>query len=387
MISAQTPRFEEMRLADLRLHTLYDIDEQHDFDEIRALAASICDCAIAYVSFVDRDRQLFVSKQGVPFDEIPRSLSFCSHTIALNTMLVVEDLAKDERFFNHPMVTGEQQIRFYAGAPIKSPTGYNLGALCVIDVKPRVLNALQTEALQTLANQITRLLEYRMKANAALQEFKTVLSAKNEVIAEFINYSDRQKDRLAKDLHEHVAQDLAATQLYLSLANNQVDNKKLIEAAQVMLNSIMDKVKEISYNYSSSTLETASLQLLMENLRDRYSSQEVEIQLHISGDSSGVTFMQSLSCVRIIDAWIQVLLKHPSLNRITIDVAVNDELQLAICDDAASLSFADYEQELFSNALYYRVIGMNGKLKFEERGDGLNELHIQLPIVKAEKDS
>lgn len=47
------------------------------------------------------------------------------------------DARRDERFAGNPMVMFAPHVRFYAGIPLMDPQGYPLGALCVVDSKPR----------------------------------------------------------------------------------------------------------------------------------------------------------------------------------------------------------------------------------------------------------
>lgn len=384
MLLASLPKFEEIRLADLHLYNILDTPDEKEFDELRELAAQICNCPVSMISIIDRDRQWYKSKQGFNVAETPRDVAFCAHTILEDHLLVVEDMTKDVRFSDHPFVTGEQHVRFYAGSPIVSPTGQNLGTICVIDQQPRTLSDAQKRALEILSNQVTKLLELRLKSQVIEERASKLVSLKDQALQDYIAGHDQEQLLIAKELHENIAQDLATTNLYLQMAETKpAQQQDLITAAQRTVEQVMNSVKNLSYSFSPSTLETSNLQMLMENLRDKYSN-DFAIQLQVSGDSSVVSFLQSLSCVRITEAWLQVLLKQPALSSIKIEVVIDEDLQVIISDDAAARSFADKENEIFRNALYYRVIGMNGRLKFVESPAGMNELHIQLPIVQTE---
>jgi hypothetical protein len=385
MFIAALPKFEELRLADLHLYNILDTPAEKEFDELRELAAHICGCPVSMISIIDRDRQWYKSKQGFDVAETQRDVAFCAHTILEDHLLVVEDMTKDVRFSNHPFVTGEQHVRFYAGAPIISPTGQNLGTICVIDQQPRTLTDAQKRALEILSNQVTKLLELRLKSQVIEERASKLVSLKDQALQDYIAGHDQEQLLIAKELHENIAQDLATIRLYLNMAENKPGQKDdFISAAQNTVEQVTNSVKNLSYSFSPSTLETSNLQLLMENLRDKYSTNDLRIQLQVTGDSSAVSFLQSLNCVRIAEAWFQVLLEQPALTMAKIDVAIDEDVQVVISDNAAARSFADKESEIFRNALYYRVIGMNGRLKFVESPAGMNELHIQLPIVKSE---
>ena len=92
----------------------------------------------ALISIIDRHRQWFAARVGIDPEETPRADSFCLHAIKTpGEPLVVMDARADQRFSNNPMVTGAPYIRFYAGVPLLDRGGYPLGALCLIDDRPR----------------------------------------------------------------------------------------------------------------------------------------------------------------------------------------------------------------------------------------------------------
>ncbi|MGB3200033.1 MAG: GAF domain-containing protein [Nodosilinea sp.] len=136
-----------------------DTPDEHSYDDITSLAAYICDVPIALISLVDADRQWFKSVVGLVPRQTNRDVSFCAHAILRPNVMIVNDAAKDERFANNPLVTGEPGIRFYAGVPLISPDGHPLGTLCVIDRKPRTLDDHQIQTLEALARQVVVQLE------------------------------------------------------------------------------------------------------------------------------------------------------------------------------------------------------------------------------------
>lgn len=160
MQTSLTPANEAQRLA--RLHGLGILDTlpQQAFDDISALARTICGTPVALVTLIDKDRQWFKSRIGVDAQETPREIAFCSHAILdPDNVMVVEDLRLDPRFSTNPLVTGPTDARFYAGAPIVTDDGFALGTVCVVDLKARTLEPLQLDALRRLSSLVTRLLE------------------------------------------------------------------------------------------------------------------------------------------------------------------------------------------------------------------------------------
>ncbi|WP_336964709.1 sensor histidine kinase [Sphingobium aquiterrae] len=142
----------------------YDLDASgfEALDDITRFAARLCDAPICIVNIVDIDRQRFVSRIGMEGTEPPLPLSFCAHAMTAPALFIVPDARQDGRFATNPLVTGTPHIRFYAGAPLVSDEGAPLGALCVIDDRPRAgLTPLQAEGLAVLAAQVMMRLQSR----------------------------------------------------------------------------------------------------------------------------------------------------------------------------------------------------------------------------------
>jgi GAF domain-containing protein len=160
-MKAPLPKNEAQRLKVLWQYDVLDTVPEEMFDDLTDLAAHICEAPIALISLVDEKRQWFKSRTGISVREMDRDISFCAHAILQNGLSIVADAAKDPRFKDIPLVTGPQKIRFYAGMPLKSPDGYALGTLCVLDKAARQLNPDQKRALRVLARHVETQLELR----------------------------------------------------------------------------------------------------------------------------------------------------------------------------------------------------------------------------------
>ncbi len=143
---------EETRLQALGALRLLDTPREERFDRIVRLAKRLFDVPIAVVSLIDADRQYNLAEIGVGLEEVPRSHSFCQHTIRDTVPMIVTDPAHDPRFAANPWVTGDHPIRFYAGQPLATPAGINVGALCIVDDRPRELSRDQVDLLRELAD-------------------------------------------------------------------------------------------------------------------------------------------------------------------------------------------------------------------------------------------
>ncbi|RZJ65844.1 MAG: sensor histidine kinase [Flavobacterium sp.] len=185
MIPAPIPQNDRQRLDALLSYKILDSEPEKDFDDITRLAADICGTPVSIITLLDEDRQWFKSKIGLDVDHTSRDISFCGHAIGNpNENFIVENAIEDERFHDNPLVTDGIKIRTYAGVPLINPDGFALGTLCVIDDRAKTLEAHQIKALETLANQVTKLLELR-KNNHKLVESHNSLAQRYKDLETF----------------------------------------------------------------------------------------------------------------------------------------------------------------------------------------------------------
>ena len=170
----KTNRREAERLRALAAYKILDTHAERVFDDLARLASIICETPIALISFVDNRRQWFKSNVGLDAKETSREISFCAHAIEGSDLFVVPDATEDDRFSDNPLVTGDPNIRFYAGAPLVMANGLPLGTLCVIDRRARQLTRQQSEALDVLRQAVVSQLELR-RALDDLDKLKEII--------------------------------------------------------------------------------------------------------------------------------------------------------------------------------------------------------------------
>lgn len=171
---------EEERLEALRALKVLDTDSNPAIDAVVVAAAKLLDAPIALVSLVDKNRQWFKANYGLEeVQETERSVAFCDHAIRDHGVYCVENAQIDPDFRDNPMVTGSPDVRFYAGAPLRLPSGHQVGTLCVIDQKPRRMDKEQLNALGRLADVVVDLL---IKERSNTTEINEDTSKRTEIV-------------------------------------------------------------------------------------------------------------------------------------------------------------------------------------------------------------
>ncbi|GJD54093.1 hypothetical protein OPKNFCMD_6874 [Methylobacterium crusticola] len=155
---------EQERLAALNRYDVLDTPSEEAFDRVTRLTRRVFEVPMSTVSLIDGHRQWFKSRQGVAACETARGPALCNVAIQETRPLIVPDTLADVRFAQSPFVTDDPHIRFYAGAPLRTPEGHTIGTLCAMDTKPRSFDAGQVAVLIDLAHIVMSELGLRLLA-------------------------------------------------------------------------------------------------------------------------------------------------------------------------------------------------------------------------------
>jgi GAF domain-containing protein len=142
--------------------------------DIVALATQITGVPVAFITLMDKDVQWITVKHGFPVEQMPRSTSFCTHTIEQDDVMVVPNAIIDERFVNNPLVIYPPSVKYYAGISLRSSEGHAVGTLCVMDVETHHLTGDQLEALKALSRQVTNIMEFNLSIDHLKQSVEQI---------------------------------------------------------------------------------------------------------------------------------------------------------------------------------------------------------------------
>ncbi len=157
------PENDADRVKALNRYFIFNTPSEPSFNKIVQLAKSIFKTPIAHLSFMDAEREAIKASIGLGgLLNVDRSESMCALTVLNSEITVFEDALQEPSLNNHPYVHGPFGLRFYAGAPLKTPDGYTIGTLCLVDKQPRQFSDNDREILQNLADVAMEQTELRL---------------------------------------------------------------------------------------------------------------------------------------------------------------------------------------------------------------------------------
>ena len=298
---------ETARLAALRAYDILDTPRESDFDDIVMLASRICGTPMAVINLIDETRQWFKAEVGFGVRETPLETSICAHVILQDDFVEICDTLADHRTADNSLCLADQGLRFYAGALLKSKSGYPLGTLCVLDHQPRRLDAMQRDALRVLAAQVMTQLDLRaVIANEAVLRSEIDHRVKNslQVVGAFVSLERRASDndaarvsleRVARQisivaaLHEHLG--VAATLERVDLGPYLDEVARLIDSTLPVDITIQGTFENVAVSARQATIVATIVNELAANA-SKHSFKLSSGTIFLSGERVGETGYQ-----------------------------------------------------------------------------------------------
>lgn len=381
MIIAALPADEEMRLQDLHSYNILDTAFEADFDELVELAGQVCNSPISLITLLDKDRQWFKAKKGMEDDSTSRDVAFCSHAILQDNVFVVEDATRDERFSGNPFVTEENGVRFYAGAPVVSPTGYKMGTICIIDRQPRTLSAEEDRALQLISRQVTKLIELKKKNMIIRQRAEEIINLKTKTINNVMREQEDDKRQIAFTLHEDLAQRLASCMIFLDIAQQEEEKRSdMIGTAKKELKNVLVEMRNLTYAitpYTSAWIPAD--ELVAEFVEKIAASYDFTIAVSIEKSEHKGSQENALAAIRIVEQWFRILADKKQVTLVSVFIRTGEYFELTITDDGEENADTLLKENIRDSMIYDRVHSQNGSIEIITAAPGKNILEIKLP--------
>ncbi len=165
---------ENERLNAMKRYLNFEFERDRNLQDIALLASSIMATPVSLITLMDKDVQWIITHHGIDIRQMPRETSFCTHAIKDDELMVVNDALLDERFKEAPLVKFAPGVRFYAGVPLKSDDGYNIGTLCVFDDKPRMPDEAQLDCLRALTRQVANIMDLNLSLKVINENYTEI---------------------------------------------------------------------------------------------------------------------------------------------------------------------------------------------------------------------
>lgn len=359
MISAAIPANEDQRLQALKDYCVLDSDTEQQFDDLTALASSICQTPVSLVSLIDENRQWFKSRHGLDATETPREYAFCAHAILEDGIFEIEDSRKDERFADNPLVTGEPHVIYYAGAPLITPDGYQIGTLCAIDHQPNKLTGEQKFQLEIIAKQVVSQLELR-KNNRLKEDVVNKLMD----LVEDVNQKNEKLYHFSNQLVDGVGVPLRQLTVFSDLLIDDIENKDCdalrekyhyIHEACGKLKCLTEDIFDIS---QADLIHESSCGLDFKKIVDaviadaqKYNEHNVKLNAVVEEDI--LFFSQEIRVKQVIHHLVSNSIKYANLEQATpfVKIEVQEGLDgVCISVQDNGLGIAEKDQENLFNA-------------------------------------
>ncbi|MFB9995518.1 GAF domain-containing protein [Deinococcus oregonensis] len=164
---------EQQRIEALHRYRISYQSPERSFDLLASGLARLYATPFALVTFMEMDEQHVKAAFGLDVRSIPLGSSLCQHLLLSTGVLIIGDTTQDERVMTQAVMTGFPDIRFYAGAPIRSADGFRIGSVCVLDTVPRDPETFDTSYLLHFAQLAEALLEHRQGGSQGVLTFQS----------------------------------------------------------------------------------------------------------------------------------------------------------------------------------------------------------------------
>lgn len=384
--SSIIPPDEDARLAAVHRYEILDTPRDGAFDRVTALAARLFRVPIAIVSIVDEDRIWFKSRHGTDAEQVGRDPGLCASAILQHEPLVVRDASVDPNALANPLVAGEFGLRFYAGAPLTTSDGHNLGTICVIDKQPREIADEDIAMLEQLAAIVIHELEFRLATRTVVDSERETLAL--EAARRGLEAAEHERTRWARELHDETLQNLGALHMLLTagLANREGLDATVNEAANLVQDEVV-KLRHLIAELRPAVLDQVGLEAALESLSRKVrviDGLEVELNLEISQVREYLGANAESMLYRAVQEALANVARHAAARRVEVAVRAREgAIEAIVRDDGVGFEAGSASGGYGLLGMRERAMLMGGELELQSAPGAGTTVRFVMPLGEA----
>lgn len=354
------PANEPERLSAVRRYDILDTPPDGAFDRITALAARRFGVPISIISIVDEDRIWFKSHHGLPVEQIGRDAGLCASAILSNDPHILTDARIDPRSLANPLVAGDFGLRFYAGVPLTTDDGHNLGTLCIIDKEARPIDQSQIEDLQDLAAIVMDQIEMQLAARRSIFQAKL----------------------MAREIDHRVMNSLQFVSGLLAMQSRSLEDADAIGHLQLAANRVA-AVAQVHRHFYAEAADQASCITFIRRLCIELSS-ILDRRIDVSGDEGNIPTTSIQPIGLLVNELVTNAAKHGrGVIEVSYEIGSNHHT-LIVSDEGRDLP-EDFDPTTAGHGLGMRVVvslveQLGGALTSGRRPDGGSCFKVTFPV-------
>lgn len=371
------------------------IAQEQELKHFLELAAFACNCPLAVISFEAGEKHWLRANRSLQIPIGPKNLSFCSYVMLQDDIMIVQDARNDKRFGPVQKINDAPGILFYAGAPIINADGHRTGSLCVMDTSAeKEFTDQQKNTLKTIAQLAACLFDLKLNNRLAIQN---AVDAEKRITHLTISEQDSEKGFIAHKLQENFAQTLAATKLYLELAEQSQDKKDhFIQKSRDNISAVIDEIRDLCKSMVPATLGNPDMaELLGDMITEWETNNNISVDFVCGTSLQGIRNRTGLTLFHIIQQQLKLAAVCSArkaeisiTERIPVAPPVPGQEPLAgpgreiiLCFSARDIDFAgqDPQNELFLQNITARVAMVNGDIIVDTNGPAGPVMRINIP--------
>ncbi|MEQ7801532.1 GAF domain-containing sensor histidine kinase [Pedobacter sp. ASV1-7] len=354
---------EEERILALRKYGILDTPPDNTCDKLTKLAAKLMKVPVAIISLVDKDRVWFKSSYGLDTQQMEREDGLCDTVVFEGDFYQVEDAKQDPRTIGHKLVVGDFGLRFYAAYPLKTKEGFNLGAFCIIDKKPRTLTEEEQEVLRDLRDIAMEQIELKLISKLSVARHNHILNTTAHDLKSPLTTIPVRADLIKIKKNDPDTVDTMCDQIKIASLNMVRIIDELLQSGSMEAGEL--KLLMVKLNISSLVSNVVAMNLPLADRKGQKIHFAPQLDAYIRGDEGRLN--------EVVDNLINNAIKYAPFNtNIYVKVGVSkDHVYIVIEDEGPGLTIEDKKM------LFQRFTRLSAQPTANESSTGLG-----LSIVK-----